>query len=86
MIMNSNKEFCENEDGKDKYSQRRLQVNSVVYPPRKEVDWNRKAHSSPIKGYHRRFSDQESSLGEVGQVGYRLLLSIHDIVLNKLQS
>lgn len=39
-------------------TRRYLQVNSVTLAERKEVDWNRKAHSSPIKGY-RRFSGQE---------------------------
>lgn len=37
---------------------RHLQVNSVVYPLRKQNEWDRKAHSSPVKGC-RRLSDQE---------------------------
>lgn len=43
---------------------RHLQVNSVVHPVRKDNnEWNRKVHSSPLKGY-RRFSDQEPSNNE----------------------
>lgn len=41
------------------HTRRHLQVNSVILPERKvDADWNRKSHSSPIKGY-RRFSGQE---------------------------
>jgi hypothetical protein len=61
--MNSDREKNEVEKqlGIPKLYKKRLQVNSVVYPVQKEYkDWNRKAHSSPIKGY-RRFSDQENS-------------------------
>lgn len=70
-MMNSKVENCENiqaeKNEASKRFKRHLQVNSVVYPVRKEIDWNRKAHSSPIKGYSRRFSNQESS--DTGQVG-----------------
>lgn len=71
MIMNPEGENLTNLDGKDETTKpfkRHLQVNSVAYPGRKEIDWNRKAHSSPIKGY-RRFSDQEES-GDTNQVRF----------------
>lgn len=54
-------ENCESEeknDGKQKLHRRRLQVNSVLNSVRTEIDCNRNAHSSPIKGY---LSGQESS-------------------------
>lgn len=58
---NSEIEKRANEDERDtKFtrSRRHLQVSSVTYPERKEVDWQRKVHSSPSKRY-RRFSGQE---------------------------
>lgn len=55
-------------------TRRHLQVNSVIFPERKEdVDWNRKAHSSPIKGY-RRFSGQE--FDDTSQVCENFILSV----------
>jgi hypothetical protein len=56
LIMNTEQKSCENGDEKndnEKRFQRHLQVNSVGNPTRKEVDWNRNAHSSPVKGYRR---------------------------------
>lgn len=58
--MNSDQEVDVNR--KTEAYKRHLQVSSVIYPERKkENEWNRKSHSSPIKGY-RRFSDQESDI------------------------
>lgn len=40
---------------------RHLQVSSVLQTSeRPDTDWNRKAHSSPSRGY-RRFSNQEAN-------------------------
>lgn len=61
MLSDQTKDEVDVKDGKPELYIRRLQVNSVNYPPRKENDWNRKVHSSPIKGY-RRLSDQESDI------------------------
>lgn len=60
--MSSDREQSEvvEKENKAEVYKRNLQVNSVVYPSRRENEWNRKAHSSPIKGY-RRFSDQDSN-------------------------
>lgn len=53
----NDKEKRENDGERDEKIneyQRHLQVNSVGNSgSRKEADWNRKAHSSPIKGYRR---------------------------------
>lgn len=69
--MNSKPDNIENVEGKvgkRKRFRSHLHVNTEIHPIKKDIDWNRKAHSSPIKGYHRRLSDQESSSGNHSQV------------------
>lgn len=47
------------EDGKKEDTRKHLKMRSVAVHLQKDVDWNRNAHSSPVKGY-RRFSDHEA--------------------------
>lgn len=53
------KKFVDEEDGKIEDTRKHLNVRSVAVTLQKDVDWNRNAHSSPVKGF-RRYSDQET--------------------------
>lgn len=55
----SARKVVDEEDGKKDDSRKHLKVRSVAAALKKDNDWNRNAHSSPVKGY-RRFSEHEA--------------------------